>query len=561
MSNQSQELLERYDPAQPDVARNYEGGQTFTRSLREQVVQALCIGRFGDTFYASKLRLEEEAKQVLVEARASEPEFLARAILYGREKGFLKDAPITGLAILSGGGAKAKPHFEKIFKRVIQTPDDLRKFVALCKSGEIPGVKTLGGYRRSAVKEWVSTLSEYHAVKYGSAASKGFTLQDIVALTHPKAQNTAVAERLGWLSVGRKALGSDRKLNPQIRAAEALKLVDNEAVQISLIRSGKLPAEFVIPAMTRMTPAIWRELLHNAPIFALLRNLVTFKRHEVFKEEAEVDYVVERLTNTKAIEHSKILPFRFFDAWKKYVNVEGNDSRIADALRTALNLSFVNMPTLGGHTVAIGSDVSGSMSSVVSPKGQTRFIDIAGIFTGAILRQIEGRAIPLPFNSQVITGHGLSGRDDVLITSEKVSRLLGGGTALGSPIQYLLDCKIHTDVFVGITDNEDWAYGAGHHTRGSFLSLWREYRAKVNSKAQAFVIQIAPYKHAVAPTTEPGVHFVYGWSDAVVRYIPFTLERGVSQVQEIEGMSLDNNGNSEGSGEHANAQTDGQLQS
>ncbi|KKQ77653.1 MAG: TROVE domain protein [Parcubacteria group bacterium GW2011_GWA1_38_7] len=549
-------LTNANDSAQSDVATNYEGGQTFNRSLREQVVQALCVGRFGDTFYASKLRLEEEALEVLGKARVSDPEFLARAIVYGREKGFLKDSPITGLAILSGGGAKAKPLFEKIFNRVIQTPDDLRKFVTLCKSGTVPGVKTLGGYRRSAVKEWVSTLSGYHAVKYGSRASKGFTLQDIVSLTHPETEDAAVAERLGWLKRGRKALGSNRKLNPQIRAAEALKLVDDGQVAISLIRSGKLPAEFVIPASTKMTTAIWRELLHNAPIFNLLRNLVTFTRHDVFKEDAEIAYAVERLTNVKAIEHSKILPFRFFDAWKKYVLVEGNDSRIADALRTAANLSFVNMPTLGGRTVAIGSDVSGSMGCPVSPKGQTQFIDIAGIFTGAILRQIEGRAIPLPFQSRVIEGHGLSGHDDVLVTAEKVSRLLGGGTALGAPIQHLLDRKIFADVFVGITDNEDWAYGSGHHCHESFLELWRKYRAKVNPKAQAFVIQIAPYKHAVAPTNEPGVHFIYGWSDTVVRYIPFILEGGASQVQEVEGMSLDNGGNQGRSGGHDHAQAD-----
>src|SRR3989338_3409287 len=214
------ELLEQFESAQTDVEVNYEGGQTFTRSLKERVVQALTVGRFGDTFYASKPRLEDEAKGVLVEARVSDPEFLTRAILYGREKGLLTDAPILGLAILSGGGAKAKHLFEKIFARVVRTPDDLRKFVTLCNSGTVPGVKTLGGYRRSAVKAWVSTLSGYHAVKYGSAASKGFTLQDIVALTHPKVADAAVAERLGWLKRGRKALGSNRKLNPQIRAAE-----------------------------------------------------------------------------------------------------------------------------------------------------------------------------------------------------------------------------------------------------------------------------------------------------------------------------------------------------
>ena len=319
-------------------------------------------------------------------------------------------------------------------------------------------------------------------------------------------------------------------------------MVDDEAVVVSLIRSGKLPAEVVIPSVSAMTPAIWREVFHQAPIFALLRNLVTFTRHEVFNGEAEVALAVERLTNAKAIEHSKILPFRFFDAWKKYATLENCDSRIADALRTAANLSFVNMPTLGERTVAIGSDVSGSMNGTFG-KGQTRYIDIAGIFTGALLRQIEGRAIPLPFQDRVIFGHGLSSHDDVLVTAEKVSRLGGGGTALGSPIQHLLDRKIHADVFVGITDNEDWAYGEEHYTRHAFLKLWREYRRDVNPDAQAFVIQIAPYQHAVAPNGEPGVHFIYGWSDAVVKYISFMLEGGASQLKAIEEMDLGDSGN------------------
>jgi 60 kDa SS-A/Ro ribonucleoprotein len=525
------------------VACNYEGGQAFNRSLREQTVQALTVGRFGDTFYASKLQLEDEAREVLVRMRRTDPEFLARAIVYGREQGFLKDAPIIGLTILSGGGAQAKPFFEKIFARAIQTPDDLRKFVQLCKSGTISGVTTLGGYRRAAVKQWVSTISEYHAVKYGSAASSGVTIPDIVALTHPKPQDPATVERLAWLQNRRKGLGANRAQNPQIRAAEALKLVGDETVAVALIRSGRLPAEFVIPAVSSMTPAIWRELLHQAPIFSLLRNLVTFTRHDVFKEEAEVAYAVERLTDPQTIGHSKILPFRFFDAWRKYATQAGCDGRIADALRTAANLSFVNMPTLGGRTVAIGTDVSGSMTGTFG-RGKTRYIDIAGIFTGALLRQIGGRAIPLPFEERVITGHGLSGHDDVLVTAEKVSGLGGGGTALGSPIQHLMDRKIRADVFVGITDNEDWAYGGEYHTRGSFLELWREYRRDVNPEAQAFVIQIAPYAHAVAPDGEPGVHFIYGWSDAVVRYIAFMLEGGASQLTAIEAMDLGGGGSS-----------------
>jgi len=115
---------------------------------------------------------------------------------------------------------------------------------------------------------------------------------------------------------------------------------------------------------------------------------------------------------------------------------------------------------------------------------------------------------------------------------------VGGGTALGSPIQHLLDRNIKTDIFIGITDNEDWAYGQGHYASGSFLSLWRRYKKEVNPNAIAFLITIDPNRAASAPSSEKGVHFIYGWSDQVLKYIDLKLSSGVNQVQSVEAIEL-----------------------
>jgi 60 kDa SS-A/Ro ribonucleoprotein len=179
------------------------------------------------------------------------------------------------------------------------------------------------------------------------------------------------------------------------------------------------------------------------------------------------------------------------------------------------------------------------MSSLASDKGAARCIDIAGIFAGALMKRIEARGIVLPFESHVVTHAGLSFRDDVLVTCEKLASIHGGGTALGAPVQHLLDRKISVDVFIGITDNEDWNYGEdGQRVRGSFLSLWRSYKKEVNPNAKAFLVTIAPYRDAVAPSGEKGVHFIYGWSDQVLQYISLSLEKGVTQTQAIEQMEL-----------------------
>lgn len=518
---------------------NREGAPSYSRSLQEQTVQVLTTGTLGDTFYVKGRELAQEAIQVLVQARDTRPEFLARALVYAREVGLMKTLPILGLAILSGGRGRTKSLFQAAFRRVIQTPDDLRQFVLVCKSGSVSGRKGLGGMTASAAREWFAGLSEYHALKYGSAASKGVTLRDILRLTHPRPATPALAERFGWLVGGVEKFGQDPTLNHQLRCFENLKRTTDESEVIALIREGRLPYEVVVPALKSTSTAVWSELLRQAPYFNLLRSLVAFTRHGVFASEENVRYAVEKLTNPRAIERSRVLPFRFFDAWRAYGASENQDNRIADALRTALNLSFVNMPSLGSRTVCIGPDVSGSMGGGISDKGTTRFIDIAGIFTGALLRRIEGRVVVLPFDTRVHTDANFSGRDDVMVTVEKLSRYCGGGTAVGAPLEHLLRTHTPVDVFIGITDGEDWCYGSGYACSGSFLENWRRYRQQVSPNCKAFLVTIAPYRDGVALAGEPGVHFTYGWSDAVIRYIALSLETGGGQINEIERMQLE----------------------
>lgn len=536
---------------------NYEGAPAYSRGLQERVVQVLTTGTLSDTFYASRQELAVQAVDVLTEANRECPEFLARALIYARERGFMKTLPVLGLAILSGGPtAVHKSLFRSVFGRVVRIPDDLREFVALSVAGVVPGRKGLGGVTVEAVRQYLGSLSEYHAVKYGSAASRGIPLGNIIRMTHPRPVTPVMAERYGWLLQQGKGLGSDPDLNPQLRALEALKQTDDEAEQLALIRQGRLPYEAVVPALKRTSPAVWSELLRQAPYFNLVRGLATFTRHGVFQDEANVRYAVERLTDPPAVARSMVLPFRYFDAWHAYTKVEGCDMRIADALRAALDLTFANVPSLGTRRVALGIDVSGSMGefipSWVSNSGAEhdsphRFVDIAGIFCGALLKRSEGPTITLPFEGHVHLRHDFSARDDVFATAQKIASIGGGSTAVGAPIQHLLDEQIRVDAFIGITDQEDWAHGIRWDTRASFLDLWNEYRAKIAPDAKAYLITIAPYPDAVAPSGTPGVRFIYGWSDAALKYIALDLESGRGQVQDIAQMSLQTAGDPKGS--------------
>jgi 60 kDa SS-A/Ro ribonucleoprotein len=519
---------------------NRAGASSCQRSLREQVVSVLTTGTLSDTFYVSRDELAKEAVEVLTQCREADPSFLAKALVYAREVGMMKLLPTLGLVILSAGGGRTKKHFESVFDRVIRTPDDLRSFVEICSAGAIRGRKGLGGMTVPLVREWLCGMSEYHALKYGSAVSKGVTLRDIVRMSHPRPRNQKTSEMFDWLVRGRLGCGSSNtKLNPKLRALEALKQATSEDEQVRLIREGALPYEVVVPSLRATSARIWTELLYQAPYQNLLRMLATFTRQKVFEDEANVRFACEKLANPAAIEHSKVLPFRFYNAWNAYLETEDHHMAIADALRQACETSFQNMPSFGNRTVVIAPDTSGSMNGRVSDKGTTRFIDIAGLFTGALLKRCEDRVLVLPFDTSVHTNHSLSARDDILVTAKKVASYGGGGTAVGAPVQYLLNRKMKVDVVIGITDNEDWVYGRGSYASDSFYSLWLRYKKEVNPDAIAYLVTIAPYRDAVAPTGAKGVHFIYGWSDKVLQYIGATLEGGESQIQAVEQIALD----------------------
>lgn len=518
-----------------NATTNRAGAPAYLRSLQEQVVQILTLGTLTDTFYASAKGLTEEAVAVCLEARKACPHFLARALVYARESGYVKAAPTLGLAILSGGGAETKSLFASAFGRVVRTPDDLRRFVGLCREGR--GRKGFGGIARDCAASWIAGLSEYHAVKYGSARSDGFTLRDLVRLSHPKPADAATSERISWLLRGSEGLGSDVAANPAIRAFEALKRATDPNEQAELVRQGKLPFEAVVPALGAKNDAAWVALLGNAPYGNLLSSIVAFGRRGVWADEANVRSAVERLTNDRARAKARVSPHQLWQALERIRQEASVADAIVSAVAEALERSVDDGEPLPGR-VAIGVDVSGSMGASLSG-GSTRLVDIASVFAVALARR-AAEPLVLPVDLSV---YAEEGREILKLplarAATKLASFGGGGTSLGAPVELLLQKRERVDWYVGITDNEDWAYGESHRTKRSFLSAWRVYRQHVNPNARAMLLTLAPTREVVAPAGEPGVTFVYGWSDAVLRLAADRLKGSArSQVEVVERVGL-----------------------
>jgi len=487
----------------PAELTNHAGFKAFVHGRRDQVRNFLRTGTLSGTFYVRKEKLAAEILQTLVAMGVEDAEALAKESVSAREDGYMRTMPIVATAVLSG--LPDKELFYRTARRVLRTPKDAAQFVEVCLSGAIPGRKSFGGCAVKPVREFLENLSEYHALK--GSQTQAVSLCDLVRLTHPRPDGEARSELLGWVSGHIE--GKNVRSNSRVAAFEELKRATEVARLVELIRNGGLPFEAVTAAVNRPDREVWVELLRVAPIFNLLRNLATFTRHGVFEESENVELAVAKLTRSEAIRQAGIFPHQVYAAWKVYSELPEHDLRIVAALSDALDGSVANLPLFPGR-VLIAPDVSGSMHMEVSQGSATSASEVAGVLAAGLLRQCPNARV-LPFGTCVVPV-SLNPRDSVLANAWAIGQLNGGGTSLCAPIEMLLREHDRVDLFVGLTDNEEWV-GRG------FLKAWCEYKAKVAPAAKAVLVTIVPNAFRPVPESEPDVHFVHGWSDVVLRHI------------------------------------------
>ncbi|RPI99470.1 MAG: TROVE domain-containing protein, partial [Chloroflexi bacterium] len=200
---------------------NPEGFPSFQRSDEEAYLQVLLTNTLTGTFYAQESQLLQESLALHASMTQRDPAFAARALVYARNAGMMRMQPIVGLAYL----AKADHTlFHRVFGRVILTPGDLTDFVEIVRGDVVPG--GMGRSIKTAVNGWLNSLSEYHAIKYATGG-QGYSLRDVLRVTHPKPVNPVQDAIFIWLTDPEKWRQTvQHDLTPQIDAFEQIKRLD-----------------------------------------------------------------------------------------------------------------------------------------------------------------------------------------------------------------------------------------------------------------------------------------------------------------------------------------------
>ncbi len=489
---------------------NSESYPCFRRDWREEYLQMLLTNTISNIFYASEETCRDRALELHVFAADEDPEFMARAIVFARVDGFMRLQPLIGLAVLS----LASPNLFKLaFDHVVRIVPDLAEFtLALESFGRGQGGRMV---KREAARKLLA-VDEYAALKY-AGAGRGYGLRDLLRVYHPKAVDKKTQAIFKYLIKGFDSEDLEHELLPQITAFEKFKTAaasGDGAAAIQSIKEGRLPYNIVTGAASAMSAELWDALLPEMPLFALLRHLETLERAGVLNDKAVVRFINDRLTKPEAIRKAKILPFRFAQAWRM---VSRGDVR--RALAHAAELSVENLPSVQG-TTAVLLDVSGSMEG--------EFLMAGSVLALSIVRRTDGRGIFIIFNTEA---EACAIDDDMTILEAAAGIPSGGGTDTGAPLRLMTRKRSFADNIVIITDEQQ-------NTGSPFRRELANYRAKINPKTRVFVVNVAPYRGAMVPSSDPLTTYCYGWSDQIVSFIARASSGYADLVGEVAALDL-----------------------
>jgi 60 kDa SS-A/Ro ribonucleoprotein len=476
-------------------ATNHEGALAYALSPKQALAQYAATGTLSNTFYANAA---EQLEAVLALTQELESEFIAKAAIYARTQGHMKDVPALLLAVLS---SKNPEVFKAAFPKVIDNGRMLRNFVQIMRSG-VTGRKSLGSSPKRLVETWLNTASSAKLIDAAVGADP--SLRDIVRMVHPKPASAEREAMFAWV------------LNKPY-AMEALPEVLQALIKYRFDRSAAVPnVPFQMLTALNLSAEEWAQVALAAGWQMVRMNLNTFARHGVFEIAGMTEIIAERLRDPVAIRKSRVFPYQlmaaYFAAGPKVPRV------VKESLQDAMEIALERVAAYSGKVV-VCPDVSGSMASAITGarKGGTSAISciqVAALVTAAIVRA-NRNVLVLPF-AEKVKEIEINGRDSVMSNAAKLAALGGGGTSCSTPLKLMIERRERAELVVLVSDNQSWVDGRATGPTET-LRLWEVFKVK-NPNAKLVCIDLQPNRTTQALEREDVLN-VGGFSDEVFEVV------------------------------------------
>jgi len=470
-----------------DQTVNLAWGHAYKLSLENELLWAVVTNFFADNFYEAWNERLVRIQWLIKELAFKNPAFLMWLSVYVRKVYHMRTMSHIIIAELSRYFNWTNSYFSDLVADSIERVDDMVEILwYLLPEGKRNKKAKSGALSHSLIK-WLAKafnkFDEYQLSKYDRDYS--INLKDVIRIIHP---NSPLAVKvLKWELASAYTWERELSAIPKSDENYTYKAV---SVFYNLLAEHKL---------------WYMALLKNLRKISDLANDYAYTDRKVADDLIEMAYSF--LTNDKAIENSKQMPFRFLSAYRNLpINVYTN--RLKEALNIAASYSVRNVQL--SDRIAVFADVSSSMNSKISDKSTVANIDIWLMYTW-IASSVAKYWIAWVFwdNVKLKSVNWVFWLNDSYKDSE-----VWYSTHWYKAIDLLSDENTFVDTIMFFSD--DQMYGSSSDVNAVEESLKR-YKANVNPNVKVFIFDVSWYGTKVS--NKNNVYLVQGWSDKIFEYV------------------------------------------
>uniref|UniRef100_A0A2K5DDI3 RNA-binding protein RO60 n=1 Tax=Aotus nancymaae TaxID=37293 RepID=A0A2K5DDI3_AOTNA len=515
-----EESVNQMQPLNEKQIANSQDGYVWQVTDMNRLHRFLCFGSEGGTYYIKEQKLGLENAEALIrlieDGRGCE--VIQEIKSFSQEGRTTKQEPMLfALAICSQcSDISTKQAAFKAVSEVCRIPTHLFTFIQFKKDlKESMKCGMWGRALRKAIADW---YNEKGGMALALAVTKykqrnGWSHKDLLRLSHlkPSSEGLAIVTKYitkGWKEVHElykeKALSVEtEKLLKYLEAVEKVKRTRDELEVIHLIEEHRLVREHLLTNHLK-SKEVWKALLQEMPLTALLRNLGKMTANSVLEPgNSEVSLVCEKLCNEKLLKKACIHPFHILIALETYKTGHGlrgklkwrPDEEILKALDTAFYKTFKTVePT--GKRFLLAVDVSASMNQRVL--GSILNASTVAAAMCMVVTRTEKDSYVVAFSDEMVPCPVTTDMtlQQVLMA---MSQIPAGGTDCSLPMIWAQKTNTPADVFIVFTDNETFAGGV--HPA---IAL-RDYRKKMDIPAKLIVCGMTSNGFTIADPDDRGM--------------------------------------------------------
>ncbi len=416
-------------------------------------------------------RIRQCVAQILEEGTGG-VEWLCQLAILLREQFHMRSVVhvILGELALQHKGNTPHAFTARTIAQTAKRPDDLSEILAYMKKR---GAKSIPKQVKRGIRRGLLKFDRYQLAKY-QMKGHDYSLVDLFNISHPNPEFVDSKTEAAWKELMEGKLKCEDTWESALSNAK-----DDAARRLALC---DLIAENKLGYM------------------ALIRNLNNLMKYKV--PPRIMSMALEKLTDPEEIANSRMMPFRY---WNAYKNVKG-DPKVTNAISEAMDEACGNSDGMYGNTL-IAIDSSGSMHNKGDEHDTTPF-EKACVLAAIILKNSPSGIHKVILYSDRVSIPVVSTNIPVAnMVSQLEGAKIDGGTDTSLVFQHMRENNpgLYKNVII-LSDNESWG--------GDVMEAYKKLKADAKIDPKVYAIDIQGY--GTLDITGENVVNISGWSDRII---------------------------------------------